>query len=90
MLVMSRPARGGWIEILVSYTADVTLESPAPHGAGGLKFYCRTRPQACESSRPARGGWIEIEVNKTSFRRNYGPAPHGAGGLKFCLGLLFA
>ena len=66
---VSRPARGGWIEILVSYTADVTLESPAPHGAGGLKFYCRTRPQACESSRPARGGWIEILSDDEQARR---------------------
>ena len=33
----SRPARGGWIEILVSSSSLVSVTGPAPHGAGGLK-----------------------------------------------------
>ena len=58
----SRPARGGWIEILFVPKTLCLGARPAPHGAGGLK----SAPASifCEVvlSRPARGGWIEILV----------------------------
>ena len=34
----SRPARGGWIEILTALNLILDQCSPAPHGAGGLKL----------------------------------------------------
>ena len=35
---VSRPARGGWIEIRRGGLDSDQRYSPAPHGAGGLKF----------------------------------------------------
>ena len=34
--------------------------SPAPHGAGGLKFWIFGMLLIIIKSRPARGGWIEM------------------------------
>ena len=53
-----------------SYCEDTKIEmdSPAPQGAGGLK-YPYSRPQSQEQrSRPARGGWIEILPNIQLYR----------------------
>ena len=33
----SRPARGGWIEMILMMMAHLKKPGPAPHGAGGLK-----------------------------------------------------
>ena len=36
------------------------VKCPAPHGAGGLKFFEPMLFGVLDKSRPARGGWIEI------------------------------
>ena len=82
ILPWSRPARGGWIEIIYRLSIDTPAHRPAPHGAGGLKFaVCEINP-AFQWSRPARGGWIEILALVDDLIARVGPAPHGAGGLK--------
>ena len=58
----SRPARGAWIEILVSVHGYSTEEGRAPQGARGLKSLPRLTPMARPTSRPARGAWIEISL----------------------------
>ena len=60
LIKRSRPARGGWIEIVAGGVLAGLTGSPAPHGAGGLKFTGVTRHNPLLGSRPARGGWIEI------------------------------
>ena len=35
---VSRPARGGWIEIHLLMAAGLRAECPVPQGAGGLKW----------------------------------------------------
>ena len=57
-------------------------DSPAPHGAGGLKSVFLFPGIVLLMSRPARGGWIEIFDVEGSNKKRVGPAPHGAGGLK--------
>ena len=37
--LLSRPARGGWIEIVDGLFTIPKYSCPAPHGAGGLKSY---------------------------------------------------
>ena len=79
----SRPARGGWVEILrgkVSWTATRWFR-PARGG------WVEIRPLYAESlgtaeSRPARGGWVEINLRHPRHYLQRRPAPHGAGGLK--------
>ena len=61
------------------------VKSPAPHGAGGLKWYFVVIDGGAFPSRPARGGWIEMFIEVLRRRGYMGPAPHGAGGLKFFL-----
>ena len=36
---MSRPARGGWIEMKIVFDEGDGTYSPVPRGAGGLKFF---------------------------------------------------
>ena len=56
----SLPARGGWIEILMSGTNDQITHGPSPHGEGGLKCPHHGHLLTESASLPARGGWIEI------------------------------
>ena len=56
----SRPARGGWIEINRGRVCGERTHSPAPHGAGGLKWVIIFFILLSLMSRPARGGWVEI------------------------------
>ena len=61
--VVSRPARGAWVEIGVVYMRNYGVPSRAPHGARGLKFRDRRNDVlAVLRSRPARGAWVEIAV----------------------------
>ena len=56
--------------------------SPAPQGAGGLKYVEVDFHDVPMVSRPARGGWIEILSGQRRINMATGPAPQGAGGLK--------
>ena len=77
----SRPARGGWIEIQGASWLQRLHPSPAPHGAGGLKWTNSMR--ACSLSRPAPHGAGGLKFNgRRAKTQRQSPAPHGAGGLK--------
>ena len=60
LLVLSRPARGAWIEMTFSRVYHLGHESRAPHGARGLKYRQKEQNEAPAQSRPARGAWIEM------------------------------
>ena len=60
--IRSRPAWGGWIEIIRQVDLRILMQRPAPHGAGGLKYMSILRWMKQIPSRPAWGGWIEIGV----------------------------
>ena len=60
--LVSRPARGAWIEILSMDEAAHLVQRRAPHGARGLKSAERNGRGGQFRSRPARGAWIEIAV----------------------------
>ena len=59
-LLLSRPARGAWVEILILIDEIGVLHCRAPQGARGLKYNnIKTKVNAAKS-RPARGAWVEI------------------------------
>ena len=76
---MSRPARGGWIEIIPFDIDRPLTDGPVPRGAGGLKFQSYLQA-ICKSywSRPARGGWIEMGCG-VSRRRTVWHVPSREG-----------
>ena len=79
---MSRPARGGWIEIMRIYiNAEEMIESRPARG-GWIEIVFLLLLSILSASRPARGGWIEIIPHWAKYFDSHSPAPHGAGGLK--------
>ena len=54
----SRPARGGWIEIVNWRGEWAAATSPAPQGAGGLK-YCHADNGGCDYAVPPRKGRVD-------------------------------
>ena len=58
--------------------------SPAPHGAGGLKspgsWFC---PPGFPGPAPHGAGGLKSHRDGRAGPAGQGPAPHGAGGLKF-------
>ena len=71
-LLLSRPARGAWVEIII-YHLHPKGHGRAPQGARGLKFLIQLVLLLSLSSRPARGAWVEInkhaENNSTKASR---------------------
>ena len=59
--VRSRPARGGWIEILVVAICCALIWSRPARG-GWIEIVFNLPSQNLRPSRPARGGWIEIDI----------------------------
>ena len=59
-MVVSRPARGAWIEIYLLLYLGMHLLRRAPHGARGLKSDIIEVGKNIVRSRPARGAWIEM------------------------------
>ena len=85
---VSRPARGGWIEISNSACVTSPVSRPVPRGAGGLKYDAST--EYIRHLRPVprgAGGLKYIHVLGRIFR--VGPVPRGAGGLKSVLFFCF-
>ena len=63
----SHPSRGGWIEIgKVKLNRPRLVNSPTPHGVGGLKLLHWLSSSLFGGSHPSRGGWIEITWSKLS------------------------
>ena len=68
LLMMSRPARGAWVEINNAATFEWVVTGRAPQGARGLKYNdIETKVNAAES-RPARGAWVEISQSLGATR----------------------
>ncbi len=63
MAFKSRPAWGGWIEMLDAPANQLRIFRPAPHGAGGLKYQIAEHIVTHVKSRPAWGGWIEMQAS---------------------------
>ena len=58
IILRSRPARGGWIEIEQRFSLVMSSSGPAPHGAGGLKFIGAS-PLYGEMMVPPRTGRVD-------------------------------
>ena len=58
---VSRPARGGWIEICRAGHPGHPGQSRPARG-GWIEIPARLDEELRFESRPARGGWIEISV----------------------------
>ena len=66
--LMSRPARGAWVEIHRSVTRSCAA-GRAPQGARGLKYHSTHHLHRIHQSRPARGAWVEIRTASTMTQR---------------------
>ena len=82
VLLPSRPARGGWIEITKSRTVRTRTTSRPARGGWIEIADCSQCTAGNLRSRPARGGWIEITSTGNGWKGQKGPVPQGAGGLK--------
>ena len=58
---LSRPARGGWIEISAAPEWR-TYQLSRPARGGWIEIDALVADNNVSSSRPARGGWIEIHL----------------------------
>ena len=63
--MVSRPARGGWIEIFSIEAASKALYCPAPHGAGGLKLRAFTVSMADWCPAPHGAGGCMLALTQT-------------------------
>ena len=59
-LLLSRPARGAWVEMYRTSNNIFCAGSRAPQGARGLKWKNQFLKMFLHLSRPARGAWVEI------------------------------
>ena len=66
---LSRPARGGWIEMLRA--SSITARG------GWIEILMARKPAITRTSRPARGGRIEIFPSRRSARQNRVPPRKG-------------
>ena len=88
-VLLSRPARGAWIEMLKKAGRSTQYPRRAPHGARGLKFYPDSTTYEIESRAPhgARGLKFRDQLRRSGlFLLISGRAPHGARGLKSLYG----
>ena len=58
---VSRPARGAWVEMIITQLVQTLIDSRAPQGARGLKSEWYSPETRWQRSRPARGAWVEIK-----------------------------
>ena len=81
-LLLSRPARGAWVEIRRFWAAQRIAPSRAPQGARGLKYYHRHRSAVWRRRAPQGARGLKLHLDKTAqlVRRR---APQGARGLKY-------
>ena len=80
-MVMSRPARALWIEMVKALKALARLISRGPRGPCGLKFESEIITTPYSRSRPARALWIEIPGLWAGDGQT-GRGPRGPCGLK--------
>ena len=88
-LLLSRPARGAWVEIRgIVLKSRLEWSRPARGAWVEISFarwFCSPWP-----SRPARGAWVEINKGFIYSNMGIGRAPQGARGLKSFEGSLTA
>ena len=78
---MSRPAWGGWIEMGL-FGLGIKSPRPAPHGAGGLKYFPHYDQPVQPGPAPHGAGGLKYAHAGRDPAKGPDPAPHGAGGLK--------
>ena len=66
-LLLSRPARGAWVEMEAGGRKNAQTLGRAPQGARGLKSLLYMIDDVEKWSRPARGAWVEIFVMSSGF-----------------------
>ena len=66
-LLLSRPARGAWVEISTTISVSPSASCRAPQGARGLKFCDGEADIHAPLSRPARGAWVEIFLVRDTY-----------------------
>ena len=71
--MMSRPARGAWIETIAEVQVRKTVQSRPARGAW-IETSAAPSPNPAKRSRPARGAWIETHIRATGAQ-NEGVAP---------------
>ena len=76
--LLSRPARGAWVEIHYGAYVPYILRGRAPQGARGLKCDGFVSQEEDLPSRPARGAWVEIFVQSFSFLSDLSRPARGA------------
>ena len=62
MLILSRPARGAWIEMLTALTLGYKTETSRPARGAWIEIFTVSRGKSPCASRPARGAWIEMAL----------------------------
>ena len=84
---MSRPARGGWIEILFTENKNQLIRSRPARGGWIEIDEVRQRRLAHTGPAPHGAGGLKSPA-ECPLADPRGPAPHGAGGLKYDSGRL--
>ena len=79
--IVSRPARGAWIEIARCCHRPVCPPGRAPHGARGLKYYYKVDEDGKQSRAPHGARGLKYGGAHACHGLR-GRAPHGARGLK--------
>ena len=78
----SHPARGAWIETLVSIIGMGIAARRTPRGVRGLKRLCLMTCFTFDLSHPARGAWIETVLQVGVYSQERSRTPRGVRGLK--------
>ena len=70
-LLLSRPARGAWVEILILRMPSSLHRSRPARGAWVEMFQSDGQYYYPVESRPARGAWVEMECAGEAMHRDY-------------------
>ena len=85
---MSRPVRGGWIEMSLKSMVNGLRSTSRPVRGGWIEIVLYRNGDERPVSRPVRGGWIEMIAETSICSVGRGPVPRVAGGLKCIIGQL--
>ena len=81
-LLLSRPSRGAWIEIILAANTQIEAASRPSRGAWIEIYLISEQSNRQRRSRPSRGAWIEIKNIVGAAAPTIRRAPRGARGLK--------
>ena len=74
--IVSRPARGGWIE-MIDGRKNLSYMTSRPARGGWIEIKLSHAEKSRVESRPARGGWIEIFYVRKKVAAYYVPSREG-------------